>query len=231
MAIAVVPTIAVAFVQRDPVYYATALTTAALLLGGCQSVLRRCRETSSGIGRRLTFQALARRDVLTALPNRLALREWFEDCTATGRPQKLIAVCCLDLDNFKPVNDTFGHPAGDMLLKAVAKRVTNSLRSGDIAARLGGDEFVVILHDLKNREEAWSIAHRLRLRIAEPFDVRNHEIQISACIGYVLSEGAHPDLDELLALADRSLYSAKTKGSGVEFDGSLIEIAPKQFAA
>jgi diguanylate cyclase (GGDEF)-like protein len=179
----------------------------------------------------LTFEALARRDVLTALPNRLALREWFEDRAAAARPHKLIGVYCLDLDAFKPVNDTFGHPAGDMLLKTVAERITHSLRAGDIAARLGGDEFVVILHDLKNREEAWAMAHRLRRRMAEPFDVRSYEIQISACVGYVLSERAHLDLDELLALADKSLYLAKTRGSGVEFDDSLLEIAPKQFAA
>jgi diguanylate cyclase len=231
MTIAVVPTIVAAFLHGDPVYYATALAAAALLVGGCQSVLRRYRETSSGIGRRLTFEALARRDVLTALPNRLALREWFEDRAAAARPHKLIGVYCLDLDSFKPVNDKFGHPAGDILLKTVAERITHSLRAGDIAARLGGDEFVVILHDLKNREEAWGMAHRLRRRIAEPFDVRSCEIQISACVGYVLSERAHLDLDELLALADKSLYLAKTRGSGVEFDDSLLEIAPKQFAA
>jgi diguanylate cyclase len=232
MAIAVVPTIAAAFVHGgDPVYCATALATAALLFGGCQSVLRRYRETSSGIGRRLTFEALARQDALTALPNRLALREWFEDRAAAMHPHRLIAVYCLDLDGFKPVNDTFGHPAGDVLLKTVAERVNHSLRSGDIAARLGGDEFAVILHDLKNREEAWAMAHRLRRTIAEPVDVRGYQIKISTCVGYVLSEPAHPDLDELLALADNSLYLAKTRGSGVEFDDTLIEIASKPFAA
>jgi diguanylate cyclase len=231
MTIAVVPTIVAAFLRGDPVYCVTALATAALLFGGCQSVLRRYRETSSGIGRRLTFAALARRDILTALPNRLALREWFEDCAAATHAHKLIGVYCLDLDSFKPVNDKFGHPAGDMLLKTVAERITHSLRAGDIAARLGGDEFVVILHDLKNREEAWAMAHRLRRRIAEPFDVRSYEIQITACVGYVLTERTHLDLDELLALADKSLYLAKTRGSGVEVDDSLLEIAPKQFAA
>jgi diguanylate cyclase len=232
MVVAVVPTIVAAVVHGgDSIYYATALATAALLFGGCQSVLRRYRETSSGIGRRLTFEALARRDALTSLPNRLALREWFEDRVAAMHPHRLIAVYCLDLDGFKPINDTFGHPAGDLLLKAVAERVTRSLRSGDIAARLGGDEFAVILHDLENREEAWAMAHRLRRCIAEPFEVRGSQIQISTCVGYVLSEPVHPDLDELLALADNSLYLAKTRGSGVEFDDTLSEIASKRFAA
>jgi diguanylate cyclase len=231
-AVAVVPTIVAAVVHGgDPIYYATALATAALLFGGCQSVLRRYREASSGIGRRLTFEALARRDALTSLPNRLALREWFEDRVAASQPHHLTAVYCLDLDSFKPVNDTFGHPAGDILLKAVSERFSRMLRSKDIAARLGGDEFAVILHDLKTREEAWATAHRLRRSIAEPFDVRGDQVRISTCVGYVLSDGNHLDLDELLALADNALYAAKTRGTGVEFDDSLIGVASTQFAA
>ena len=229
MVIAVAPTIVAAFVHGgDPVYYMTAVATAALLVGGCQSVLRKYRETSAGIGRRLTFETLARRDVLTALPNRLALREWFEDCTNDAPARRLIAVCCLDLDGFKPVNDTYGHPVGDDLLKRVADRLARSLRGGDIAARLGGDEFAVILRDLKNGEEAWAMAHRLRRNIAEPFDVRGHRIKISVCVGYVLSDDRHLNLDDLLAMADNALYAAKARGSGVEFDVSLIE---SQFAA
>jgi diguanylate cyclase len=231
MAIAIVPTIVGALAKGDPVYYATAFATAALLAGGCQSVLRRYRVTSSGIGRRLTFEALARRDVLTTLPNRLALREWFEDHAAVRAAHKLIAVYCLDLDNFKPVNDTFGHPAGDVLLKAVAERLTRSLRPGDIAARLGGDEFAIILRDVKSEEEARAVAYRLRHLVAEPFNIRGHQIQISVCVGYVLSERMYTDLDDLLALADKSLYKAKINGSGIESADSLIDITSERFAA
>jgi diguanylate cyclase (GGDEF)-like protein len=231
MMLAVAPTIAAAITYGDLVFYATAAVIAALLAGGCQSVMRRYEATRSGMGRRLTFQALARRDVLTALPNRLALREWFEDHVAAKSGRELIAVLCLDLDNFKPVNDTFGHPIGDMLLQAVADRLTSTMSQRNITARLGGDEFVIILRDLNVVEEALSTARRLRQILRKPFNINGHEIEISVCIGYALSEQLPPDLDELMILADQSLYRAKAQGTGIEVDHSLIESGSARLAA
>jgi predicted signal transduction protein with EAL and GGDEF domain len=142
MLVAIVPSVMIASWRWDPVYWTMGVMTSALLVGGCGSLLVRFRITSSEIGNRLTFANLARRDVLTMLPNRLALREWFEKRVAVGIGQDLLlAVHCLDLDDFKPVNDVYGHPVGDALLKAVAGRLARHLRASDIAARLGGDEF------------------------------------------------------------------------------------------
>jgi len=225
MMVAIVPAIVVALLRWDPIYWVTAAMTSALLAGGSQSLLGRYRVTSIEIAKRLTFEALARQDVLTALPNRLALREWFDSHIAVGAGQQLLAVHCLDLDNFKPVNDVFGHPVGDGLLKAIAMRLMQALRSGDIAARLGGDEFAVIQRDIGSPEEAAALAQRLRATIAEPFSIQGHDISVSTCIGYVLCHRATADLDELLALADQALYLAKNNGGGVEYNDSLMKTA------
>lgn len=215
MLVAIVPAIITAVLHRDPLYWATAAMTAALVAGGCQSLLGRYRVTSAEVGRRLTFENLARRDVLTTLPNRLALREWFENNIKVGAPQQLLAVHCLDLDDFKPVNDAFGHPVGDALLKAVAMRLTQSLRTGDIAARLGGDEFAIVQRDLRDVDEAAALAGRLRRAIAEPFTIDGHEIRVATSVGYAVCHGATADLDRLLVLADQALYAAKNNDTGV----------------
>lgn len=224
MMAAIAPSIILAALRWDPIYWVLAAMMTALLAGGSQSLLGRWRVTSVEIAKRLTFEALARRDTLTALPNRLALREWFDSHIALGSGQQLLAVHCLDLDDFKPVNDVFGHPVGDGLLKAIALRLMQVLRPGDIAARLGGDEFAVIQRDLRNPEEAAALAQRLRLAIAEPFSIQGHEISVSTCVGYALCRSASVDLDELLGLADQALYIAKGKGSGVEYNDSLMKM-------
>lgn len=225
MLVAIVPTILVAAWHHEPIYWITAAMTSALLAGGCQSLLARWRVTSTEIARRLTFEVLARRDVLTTLPNRLALREWFDSHIAVGSGQRLLAVHCLDLDNFKPVNDVFGHPVGDGLLKAVAMRLMQALPPGDIVARLGGDEFAVIQRDLRDPDEAAAQAERLRAVIAEPLLVNGHEISVTTCVGYTLCYCEAADLDELLGLADQALYIAKNTDSGVEYDDSLLRSA------
>ncbi|HVG01639.1 MAG TPA: GGDEF domain-containing protein [Nitrospira sp.] len=221
MMIAIVPAILVAALHKDLAYGLTSAMTTALLAGGSQSLLRRYRTTNAEIARRLTFEALARQDVLTSLPNRLALREWFDGCQTLGNRQGLMAVHLIDLDKFKPVNDVFGHPVGDGLLQAIAARLTNALRPRDIAARLGGDEFVVIQRELETTKEAAALAQRLREAISAPFTIKGHEISVSACIGCALSQHALADLDELIGLADQALYAAKNAGTGIEYDHSL----------
>jgi diguanylate cyclase (GGDEF)-like protein len=215
MLVAIVPAIVAASLHRDPLYWTTAAMTAALLAGGCQSLLGRYRVTCAEVGRRLIFEDLARHDVLTALPNRLALREWFDRHITAGVPQQLLAVHCLDLDDFKPVNDALGHPIGDALLRAVAMRLRRALRPGDIAARLGGDEFAVVQGDLHDADEAAALADRLRRAIAEPFSIEGHEIRVTVSIGYVVRRRAAADLDALLASADQALYAAKGSDGGV----------------
>ncbi|WP_418898031.1 diguanylate cyclase domain-containing protein [Terripilifer ovatus] len=222
MITAIVPGIIAAALRSDPIYWVTAGMMTALLAGGSQSVLARSAVANLEVARRLTFEALARRDVLTTLPNRLALREWFDSHIAVADRQTTLAVHCLDLNNFKPVNDQFGHPIGDSLLRAVAARLTNALRPGDIAARLGGDEFAVIQSNSRSTGEAAGLAHRLRKEIARPYSIEGHTISISTSVGYALCPYASADMDELLRLADQALYIAKNTGSGVECNDSLM---------
>lgn len=221
MLVAIVPTILVAPLRWDFIYWIVALMAGALLAGGIVSIVSRFRFASTGINQRLTFQNLARRDILTALPNRLALREWFEANASVGGRDELIAIHCLDLDDFKPVNDTYGHASGDELLKAVSTRLMQALRSGDIAARLGGDEFAVIQRNVRDAEEAAALARRLRRTISDPFAIKTSTVQVSTCIGFVLCRWTSGDLEELLALADEALYRAK-RGNGIEANMSLI---------
>lgn len=209
MVVAIAPSIIVGLGRFDALHVANAAMMAALLAGGINSLQRRHKRTIGDIERRLRFSQLARRDALTALPNRLALREWFDDYAAGP-----VAIHCLDLDGFKPVNDTYGHPVGDALLSAVAGRLSGTLRDGDLAARIGGDEFVIVQRNIGPSQEAEFLAQRLRAGIARSFRIGDHSIQVSACIGYVIS-GEGQDLETLIALADEALYEAKRSGRGI----------------
>ena len=209
MAIAVGPAIAVAAFRADPIYLAISGITAAFLVAGAQSVLVRYHTAKAEIGKRLTSGSLARRDGLTALPNRLALREYFDENAALTSPQGVIAVHYLDLDGFKPVNDEFGHNVGDALLAAVAERLAGAIRNGDIAARLGGDEFAVLQFGLQRAEESEFLAQRVKAAISQPFRIGEHTISISASVGSVTMEAGCAELDDMLRRADEKLYISK----------------------
>ena len=209
MVVAVGPAICVAASRADPIYLAMSGITAAFLVGGAQSVFVRYHTAKAEIGKRLTSGSLARRDGLTALPNRLALREYFDENAALTSPQGVIAVHYLDLDGFKPVNDEFGHNVGDALLTAVAERLASAIRNGDIAARLGGDEFAVLQFGLQRAEEAEFLAQRVKSAISQPFRIGEETIRISASVGSVASEAGSAELDDMLQRADEHLYKAK----------------------
>ena len=230
MLTAIVPAIVVMPLRFDSVYWIAALMTSTFLAGGCFSLMVRYRFASAGMTQRLTFQNLARSDALTELPNRLALREWFDANASVGAAEEMIAVHCLDLDDFKPVNDTHGHAAGDELLKAIGVRLKQALRAGDIAARLGGDEFAVIQRNVKDPDEATALARRLRRTISDPFSIDGHTIRVSTCIGFAVCRWKSGDLEQLLALADEALYRAK-KGSGIEPDVALMDAVAGKAAA
>jgi diguanylate cyclase (GGDEF)-like protein len=217
MALAVGPVILAALFQADPIYLAMSAIAAAFLIGGSQSVVVRYHTTKAEIGKRLTFGSLALRDDLTALPNRLALREYFGDNAALSSPQGVIAVHYLDLDGFKPVNDQFGHGVGDALLAAVAERLTGAIRNGDIAARMGGDEFAILQFGLRRAEECEFLAQRVKSAIAQPFRIGEHTIRVSASVGSVTAEAGHADLEAMLKQADENLYEAKraSKAAGL----------------
>lgn len=212
---AMTPAIAAAFTQGSPAYWCTGLLATALLGGGIQSILRRHHRALRHTRQRLTFAVLAREDGLTELPNRLALREWFELNLGCKRSPGRFAVHYLDLNGFKPINDTYGHPIGDELLTAVAQRITRTIRASDIAARLGGDEFAIIQRGIGGDNEAELLGQRLTTALAKPFQLGELPIAITASIGYVLCDDRVEDLEALLSLADEALYASKRASRSV----------------
>jgi diguanylate cyclase (GGDEF)-like protein len=158
---------------------------------------------------RLAHAAL--HDALTGLPNRTLLRERLAAATERAAGGESFAVLCLDLDRFKDVNDTLGHPFGDRLLIAVGERLSGELGAGDSLARLGGDEFAVLQAGLRSPEEAARLARRLVERIGEPFLIEGQRVVVGASIGIATAprDGSHGD--ELLGAADLALYQAKSQ--------------------
>lgn len=217
MIMAVAPPLVAIVASAKPLYAATAVMTCAFLAGGIFSLRRRHARALVDIGRRLTFASLARQDALTALPNRLALRESYDDVdyAATGGA-RFIALHCLDLNGFKPVNDRFGHPMGDALLAAVAKRLAGAIRESDMAARLGGDEFAIVQHDIAHPDEARLLAQRIVAAVGRPYRIGEQTLHISTCVGYIVADDPTQDLEQLISLADAALYSAKRSGLSVK---------------
>jgi len=156
---------------------------------------------------------LARNDALTGLPNRLALREQFQTrMDGALRTGNRLAVHFLDLDGFKPVNDRYGHPAGDALLIEVARRLEAMVRSDDIVARIGGDEFVVVQTSLLDDSEAEMLARRIIRQIATPFEMDEAIVTVSVSVGIAMAPLMGVELGELLGCADSALYRAKAAG-------------------
>jgi diguanylate cyclase (GGDEF)-like protein/PAS domain S-box-containing protein len=156
---------------------------------------------------------MAHHDALTALPNRVLLRLRMEEMLARiGRNGAKLAALCIDLDNFKSVNDTLGHSLGDLLLQHVAERLRAALREQDTVARLGGDEFAILLADVGAPEEAGALAERLLEVVSEPYELDGHMVAVGASIGVALAPGDGADPDRLLKNADMALYRAKADG-------------------
>ena len=157
---------------------------------------------------------LARHDALTDLPNRVFLHERLEHVLNTERRDEYVTVLYLDLDRFKEVNDTLGHPIGDMLLKAVAERLASAVRESDTVARVGGDEFVVVQVSAEPSKEAAALAARLIEVISAPYDLNGHEALISTSIGIAISPHDGTDCTTLMKHADMALYRSKNDGHG-----------------
>ncbi|HEX6382717.1 MAG TPA: EAL domain-containing protein [Acidimicrobiia bacterium] len=163
--------------------------------------------------RRLLEQALshdATHDRLTGLPNRSLLWEALRDQLA--RPEPAVAVLFVDLDDFKFVNDSFGHETGDELLLAVADRLTDAVRPHDLVTPVGGDEFVVVCADVRDPAQAERIARRLVDALTPSFTIAGREVSVSASMGLVLSTEAGLDPETVLRDADTALYQAKATG-------------------
>jgi len=160
-----------------------------------------------------TLQQMAHYDVLTQLPNRVLLADRFSHALAHSKRQKnLLAVCFLDLDKFKPVNDLYGHDIGDELLIEVAKRIKTNIRDEDTVSRQGGDEFALLLGDIESFSQCTEMLKRIIEAISKPYIIDNKKITISASIGITLYPTDEPDLDNMMRHADQAMYQAKLAG-------------------
>ncbi|MFI7609778.1 putative bifunctional diguanylate cyclase/phosphodiesterase [Nonomuraea terrae] len=155
-------------------------------------------------------------DELTGLPNRKMLVVSTEEALAEVRQDERVGLFLLDLDRFKEVNDTMGHPVGDRLLQMVAHRLTHSVRPGDVVARLGGDEFAVLLPSIRDAHAAREVAARLRAALTEPVRLEGMTFDMDASVGIALYPDHAPDFELLLQRADVAMYLAKEGRTGVE---------------
>jgi diguanylate cyclase (GGDEF)-like protein len=159
------------------------------------------------------LEFLAHHDALTQLPNRILLADRLVLAIARmQRAQRLLAIVYLDLDDFKPVNDTLGHKAGDQLLVMVAQRLKEHIRADDTVCRLGGDEFVLLLSDLGSIDECTQTIERLTRTLGKPYTLDRKLIYISASIGLTIYPFDDADADTLMRHADQAMYVAKQSG-------------------
>lgn len=169
---------------------------------------------------------LAMIDSLTKLPNRRALQQNLEaGIRRCQRTDSKMAIAFIDLDNFKPINDNYGHSTGDDLLVQVANRLNTAVRNCDVVTRTGGDEFIALIENIKSSEDIVPILERIVHSINEPFLINDHQLFISASVGVAM----HPkdgDLDQLISCADAAMYRAKAEGKNrFRFFDTTIELA------
>lgn len=210
------------------IYWCLAFLIVIFLLGGFETIQHLHATIVSQLTLKLRFAGLARRDALTGLSNRLALNENLEAIVAAashaGRP---LAIHSLDLDNFKQANDRFGHPAGDAVLREVAKRLSWLTRENDLLVRLGGDEFVLVQADVTSREQALALATRIIREIATTYQINGNAIQLGTSVGIAMMTPEQPlTAEELLDRADQALYQAKRTGSGFMVHAVAPQLVP-----
>jgi diguanylate cyclase (GGDEF)-like protein len=156
---------------------------------------------------------MAYHDPLTGLPNRSSFLGRLQQAMAGARrEQSVLGLMFIDLDNFKPVNDTHGHHIGDLLLEGVAERILACLRNSDSAARLGGDEFVVLLPAVGSERDAVRIAEKIRAALNEPFEIEDVKLKISSSTGVAVYPNHADGEQQLLKRADLAMYHAKSRG-------------------
>jgi diguanylate cyclase (GGDEF)-like protein len=159
------------------------------------------------------FHYLAHYDSLTGLANRtLFFDRLHQAMRMAKRGGHLLALLFLDLDGFKFINDTYGHDAGDVVLKETAKRLLENVRESDTVARMGGDEFTVILPSIENKKGAAIVAQKIIRAISEPYAIFNEQCAMSASIGISIYYGGEEDTDTLIKKADIAMYRAKQSG-------------------
>jgi diguanylate cyclase (GGDEF)-like protein/PAS domain S-box-containing protein len=180
------------------------------------------------------LQRLAHYDHLTGLPNRVLFAERFTVAMARSKRMKThLAVCFLDIDNFKRINDEFGRDEGDLLLLSISQRIANSLREEDVVSRQGGDEFILLLEGINSCKECEQLISRILEMIAEPYVIKGKEHIVTASCGIKLyTDGRAVDIDTLVRRADQAMYQAKLLGKNTfAFFDSQIEKASQEHMA
>lgn len=170
------------------------------------------------------LQYVARHDPLTNLPNRALFNDRLQSALARARREQQLALLYIDLDGFKQVNDSCGHPVGDLMLQEVAQRIKRCVRESDTVGRIGGDEFVVLLHDIAQPEHATAVAEKIRAALERPFELAGQHLQISSSIGIASCPEHGDDNKQLIRLADEAMYAAKKDG------GNRLLVAKKSQA-
>ena len=174
-----------------------------------------CQDVTDRILAEERIRELACQDALTGLPNRFFFSDRLKMALSRAeREGTSLAIHCLDLNDFKGVNDTLGHATGDELLRQVAHRLTEVLRESDTVARLGGDEFAIIQAPIRSDDEASILAERLIAAIGASYRLDDHDVLTSTSVGIAISPNNGRSPDELLRLADAALYQAKAQGRG-----------------
>lgn len=223
LVVVAVPPVIACLMHGGMMYLCLGLSMIIFMLGAFD-VVQHSYETIVGqLMLKRRFAGLAQRDALTGLANRLGLNENLETIIAeTQRNGHGIAVHSLDLDRFKAANDLYGHPAGDQILKEVARRLTRLTRASDLLVRLGGDEFVLVQTGVAEREQATALASRIVEDIGCYYNVNGHTIEIGTSVGIAIMSDEELTPDEILARADQALYQAKRTKSGF----AVYTIAP-----
>ena len=181
--------------------------------GQGRTILRSIRYAIERKRSELRLNYLAQFDPLTGIPNRQFFNDQLTRATARARRDgRKVTLLFLDLDDFKIVNDTLGHDAGDRLLKEVADRIRRSVRTGDVVARLGGDEFAVLCEGLVGPREVEAVASGLLDIVSQPYHVADRQLTITTSIGITMYPNDHSDTQMLLKNADIAMYQAKDKG-------------------
>src|SRR3954447_5127524 len=192
-------------------------------------LLLSCRDISANKAFEEQFRHRAFHDPLTQLPNRALLLDRIDH--ALARERRTIALLFVDLDDFKVVNDTLGHAAGDALLTAVAARLRGCLRSADTAARLGGDEFALLIEEVVDPSEGERVAARVLDTMRRPFSLHGEPVHVNVSVGLVIAKAASVSVDELLRRADFAMYAAKRNGKArsEQFDATTDRELVEQF--
>ena len=193
---------------------AMALGATLLLIGLAAYLIRRIfRDASTARATTLAITHTAEHDFLTGLPNRMLLNDRIGQAIAVAqRHQNKVAVLFMDLDGFKHINDSLGHPIGDKLLQSVAKRLVACVRGSDTVSRQGGDEFVALLSEVHQPEDAAIAAGKMLQAVAEVHSIDEHELHVTTSIGVSIYPDDGLDAETLIKNADTAMYQAKEHG-------------------